>query len=237
MDLLQRFKPRIIFDSREIFFPSSVEYYLANSDSDNNNNNVPNFMSSNFDIDNIHKLSEHTQIRAYNKECLAGFNTASDINDAPLYGTVSSREKIWLLQYVAFFPYRGPYYCCGCLPICGNSEVNTRFIYMMVDKKTEELLGVYFDGTASFMKPKELHKIEDTVILYSALYTHVLYPHPGSYPNSIFLYDENDERGLTWSPKQVEYIDENTPWNKYMGTFGDSAYTPLYNRKWLNPFM
>lgn len=234
MDLLNRFKPRIVFDSREVFFPSSVEYYLANSESDEKKMSIS--ATDNLDMDNIHKLSEHTNIRAYNKDCLAGFHTASDISDAPMYGTVSEREKIWLLQYVLFFPYRGPYYLCGCLPICGNAEVNIRFIYMMVDKKTEDLIGVYCDGTASFIKPKQLHKIDDTVILYSALYTHVIYPHPGSYPNSIFLYDENDENGLVWSPKRLEYIDEKTSWNNFSGTLGDNAYSPMHNQKWLNPF-
>ena len=51
MDLLNRFKPRIVFDSREIFFPSSVEYYLANSESDEKKISISD--TDNLDMDNI----------------------------------------------------------------------------------------------------------------------------------------------------------------------------------------
>ena len=89
-ELLKKFQPIVIFDSREIFFPCDIDYYLSNSTCLDQND----FICS----DNLNSFnnSPNSLITVSNKKCLVGYNQSYDLYNAPFYGTVKKFDDFFL---------------------------------------------------------------------------------------------------------------------------------------------
>jgi hypothetical protein len=230
MNLLKKFQPIIIFDSREVFFPCDIDYYLSNSSNINDEKNT--FLCS----DNLNKIKNQneTLINVLDKDCLVGYNKKCDLRSAPFYGTVKEFDKYFLLQYVLFFPCSSSYYICNCLPMRFTEEALFKFIHITVDKKSKNILNVYVDGEN--LNNSNGNIDNNHVILYSSLYTHNLHFKSGYKCAGWLTFDENDNMGMILEKNHIEYIDENTSWNQFMGLLGSNNSTPLFDHKWLNLF-
>ena len=222
LEILNKFKPIIIFDSEEKFFPCDLNYYLS-----------------------------HTVDQAEHPGCLVGYNHPADLMDAPLYGTMKKLNNgNFLLQYVAFFPAAGPFYMCGCVPYqwpCKSlSEAIFKFIHVVIDPQQKFIISVMTESSLiqnqdPFFSEYFFH---DRVKIFSSLYTHNLNFQTGHQPvpdnmqsflTDLLITDRNDESGLIWEVTHIEYIDEMTPWNRFNGQLGSSNTTPLYHSSWLKP--
>ena len=143
--LLQRFRPCLVFQSTEQFFPSTVEYYLANAEMTDSDGRLVRAVGSVYtDSLQSHSFSNY-HVQVVNEKALKGFSSI-DLPVAPFYGTVECRASTWVLQYLLFFPYRGSKYCCGFFPISCKEEACFKFIHIVVSQENQQILGVYLDG-------------------------------------------------------------------------------------------
>lgn len=251
LTLLNTHKPQFIFDSCERFFPSSVEYYLANSIQQIGSGNVvksvgtinPNALCI-YDITSQSTIiTDH--IRLAIGECQTGF-TDDDLSSAPIYGSVFRHDTFTLLQFIVFFPFSDSQYACNFIPTTRSIEANFRFIHIKIFNDDELPSEVYFDGKFEYYyfncQPSE-HRIR-------------CYPVAGSHElrsettiGFCCLQAENDGFGRVWSPS-VEYIETNTKietdtrndtdtrnkpntenWTHFSGKIGDSV-APAFTSLW-----
>jgi hypothetical protein len=234
--LLQRFKPFIQFDSREKYFPCTVEYYLAHCECFNEKGDkVTNKGVMNAEGLNPYLTVKELKLKAQNiNDCMEGFKK---ISDAPFYATIQERQHCWVLQYVMFYTLTSGRGLCGLMQITSNKEADFKFIHMIVDKKTQTLQWVNFNKEDVWYTPQEFQQFQQHILVYNSLETHNLYPVSGcNYLWCGLAWDENDASGKIWDA-HLEEINDTTPWNTFQGTFGDLTNTPLYCDWWLNPIV
>ena len=253
LDILNQYKPIIYFDSHEQYYPSTIEYYLANAEGFDYKDSLI-YSIGEINSNNIHQVyNKHLlQFKLKNKTALNGFQQESDIVSCPFYGTVIDNIKLneikddglikilnpnqdassILLRYSFFYPARGPLYLFRFIPICLPTEVDVVHIDIYIDRYTKELQYIYFP-ILDIKVPKENLEFQDSqdshVKLYASLYDHYLYPKKQLNDRRwTCFYEKADGKGLIWSPSCIEYVDSSIIWNSFGGNIG-SKRTPLIN--------
>jgi len=208
--ILKRFAPMILFDTNERYYPSTVEYYLANSDITKCN------ITPDVTFDQIIKLilSDQSSLVLKNPNCKYGFCADSDLAKTPLYVQFKEDEHrhALILTYHLFFPGQGileyMWWCCyyfWCVPpswieMMDMNTPNIQTVHMIIDKTSFKLRELRLNG-----KHQVLHETEyynNRLVLYSALATHEL-----STRGNDGCFQQSDGKGLTLVPTFMELID------------------------------
>ncbi len=124
-----QYTPYIFFDSRELYYPSSIDYYTANL-------LIPT-SSTDSDPASLSTLLDYKH----------GFDTEDDLKHVPLYVGMKTDDSTNTIQYtyVIFFPHLVETYICGCIP--WSLAPQSRKISVRVDLKTNTILGLTVDET------------------------------------------------------------------------------------------
>jgi hypothetical protein len=204
-EVLQKFVPYILFDSREEYYPSPIEFYIANCNIIGPDGNI----LKNVDMTNLKSIPASHRLQLCNPESRYGFNVESDLNKVPFYTQVIQDHDMLRLIYVLFFPSKGADYICGCIlghipwwtPDISNTS-NVQSVEIDVDKYTpNHIRKITINGDE--YNPKILERFDGHPMLYCNLYNHELSP----YPQVSFCYC-HDEKGHILKSKFIEPIDK-----------------------------
>ena len=201
-DLLSAMAPTLIFDSREEYFPSTIDYYLANSDAIYTDGHTIDRLA----VIDIPSLPPTCTIQMRNEpdtaHCRFGFNTPVDMDKIPYYThkVEDATNCAWKLTYFVFFPSQGPDYLCGCIPWWTSTTSNLHSVELTVDKDSKKLRRICLDGEETDLKTVEL--FGGHPMIYCNLYTHTL----SLVPQYSFC-GYHDEKGRILRPKFLESID------------------------------
>lgn len=135
---IAQYSPYIFFDSRELYFPSSIEYYISN------------VLQTSDDLDDY----------------IFGFNTQKDLSRVPLYVTIDTVKEQHTVEYtyVMVFPYRFKTYICGCIP--WSKTPQTHKFCIRVDLKTNFITHLTVDGIVYEANNLELFDDTHPVLYY-----------------------------------------------------------------------
>jgi hypothetical protein len=211
--ILKRFAPMILFDTNERYYPSTLEYYLANSES--NDNNI-----SDTTLDQMIQLISTNQgsFVLKNPTCKYGFCTVSDLTKTPLYVKFKEDENshAWILTYYLFFPGQGNVeytwwqlwwwcysWCMDTTTTTTSSTPNIQSIHMIIDKTSFKLRELRLNDKHQMLR--EIEYYNDRLVLYSALDTHEL-----SINGDNGCFQQSDGKGFTLSPRFMELLDDDS---------------------------
>lgn len=196
--MLSDLAPILIFDSREEYFPSTIDYYLANSEVIYPEGNI----SEELGIVDIPTIPPRCTIQMRNSDCRFGFNTPSDMSKIPYYihRIEDATNCAWKLSYFVFFPSQGPDYLCGCIPWWTSTTANLHSVELTVDKDTMKLRRVCLDGEEENFKYVEL--FDGHIMVYCNLYSHSL-----SLTPQYSFCDYHNEKGHVIQPKFFDHVD------------------------------
>jgi hypothetical protein len=207
--LIETFKPIIIFDSDEIFFPSTIEYAWANSDllyfnPSPNPTHIPSHISP-------HHTPDPPTHYLTNESARYGFNSKADLSKAPYYTFVEEYEHFYSIYYGCFFPFQNNQTFCQLFTLSPCQEFNFYFLNFIIDKKTNQLQKIYFNGLEEWVDYKTItykkHNLHNNPIIYFSKYNRKFYPFPGIYWNYIVNWDQNNGKGYQWFPLTTESLD------------------------------
>jgi hypothetical protein len=199
-EVLQKVVPYILFDSREEYYPSPIEFYTANCDVIGPDGNV----LENVDMNDLKSLPASCRLQLCNSESRYGFSDESDLNKVPFYTQVIQDHDMLRLIYVLFFPSKGPDYLCGCVPWWTSHTSNIHSVEIDVDKYTpNHIRRITIEGND--YSPKILERFDGHPMLYCNLYSHELSPYP-----QVSLCYCHDEKGHILKSKFIEPIDTVT---------------------------
>lgn len=244
MDLLLKFCPVVQFDSNEKHFPCSIEYMLSHSILQNSKHQIV-VRQGDLNLESLEKYTDVSELKIVPSNENDDFEfDEDDVRHAPMYGSVSEYPNHWLLQYFILYPITNYETCChDCLSplLMMFNEANQRddplfpHIKILVNKATNQISRVYFDGTEQWHMHKDLKFQNEKLIIYSALDSHLFYPSTGSYPKMFgFHSHQNDGLGFMWDEPSVEVTNENMVWIRFKGSYGLKMKSPLYQPWWLN---
>lgn len=231
MELLKAHAPLFLFDSRETFFPCPIEFYISNADVMDKDGFCM-IVPGEIGLENISSVPPSSVFSARDRECLNGFNTYEDLQNVPVYGTVihGSNGHV-LLQYVLFFPFRGSDYVAGCMPVYNSFEGQFKFVHVVLDNASN-VKRVFFDGIEENFCETDFY--DDHLIVYCGLGTHHMCTQSniGNLSKYYGLWGtSHDEKGFSFEPRHIEYVDRYTPWIAFHGKWGFSE-SPLYLDPW-----
>lgn len=204
-DLMVEMAPILMFDSREEYFPSTIDYYLANSDAISADGHMDTIVTTGLGMIDIPSLPSTCTIQLRNSDCRFGFNNPVDMAKIPYYThkVEDATNCAWKISYFVFFPSQGPDYLCGCIPWWTSTTSNLHSIELTVDKDTNKLRRICLDGEEEILKHVEL--FEGRPMIYCSLYTH----HLSLVPQNSFC-NYHDEKGYILCPKFFETVDPLT---------------------------
>lgn len=194
--LLKQFAPVVFFDSRELHFPCSVDYYLSNV------------------------VKQNTAYHYTNDDCQYGFN-GNDLNQTPLYTQVIQNDETntWTLRYALFFPSKGSTSTiCDTLSMLRSiwcwypfftsvAEYDIKTIELTVEQASLKLKEVKLNGVTEPLDKVELLHDSKRIAIYCMLNHHEL----SLGPNYSLCYT-HDEQGHAFVPKFLQQ------WSQYFAT-------------------
>jgi hypothetical protein len=157
--LLIRHRPVFLFDSTELYFPTSVPYYLSHGILRNDSVSISPILSdftmyakSKWKPFDASADPKQWKLFSESRECLHGFH-GSELSAAPLYGTVvytvETRHETGgyaVIHYLAFFPYKGPTYWCNCWKLSEPKQADWHVVKMVVHVASDVLHSLTVDG-------------------------------------------------------------------------------------------
>lgn len=204
--IIEKFTPKIYLHSNDIYKPASVPWYLWRSNIISTDN--PESIIAQAGMYSQHKLflSPNSKLSLIDPKFYTG---EDNINKVPFYVKVKyiddhfTNGKAWDISYIQFYPYNGPL-----LGKFGAHEGDWEHITVRLKPLTYELIAVWYNNhrnkDGQWVKADKVPKDEnDTIIAYSSLNSHGLWPTTGMQPRILFFGSDFTNKGTLWYPKQV----------------------------------
>jgi hypothetical protein len=228
--IIQKYSPIIYINSREKYFPCSIDWMLKYSTLVDFNTNTKIKSPSQKDLYNIsNKYNFETKtsgdiVLSFGPEIYRG---QSPVSETPIYSFYYFKGDYLYITYVLLFPYNGNYNILG-LATLGEHPGDIESITIECSKTDGKLLRVYF-GSHGFKDGQwvDASKVEyenNHVVCFMAYQGHGLYPKQGIVIRYGGLANDITDRGFKWSPSVVMiYYKDNPKFN--IDTMGWSVYT------------
>jgi hypothetical protein len=231
----EQFSPILHLHPDEKFFPCSIEWFLSHSNLNENSGKrlktVPDVQIMDLVQNNRSDVYLDIQENAFSGE------PYFQLNSVPVYVTVFDHsENTWRILYNTFYAYNGPYSVCG--KDEGEHKYDLEHLSIYVDKATLNVekiyLGAHGEQNGQYLNYSDINWTGNHPNLYVAKGGHGIYSQPKTYFR-IFCCanDRCSEGGLIWTPPVV-MIDENTPFNSWLGSWEElnSGDPPLRHWYW-----
>jgi hypothetical protein len=170
-DLVVKYIPIVFFHSHETYFPSSIEYFLANCQDTN--------ASLQFGI------TSSRQQRSFivnNPHCQYGFHESKDLDATPLYvSCIEIHPCAFRISYYLFFPHQAEcWYCNGVddlSPESGQQQLSPVTELFEIQVTTEgHITNVWINSIP--IPVDELEFFANRIVLYSLKGIHTLVNRP-----------------------------------------------------------
>lgn len=243
--LLRKHLPVFCLHPEEEYLPSDIETFLRESTLRKNGRTYREYGTVTPQVLDALDIKEELSLRS--RELV----WSGSLPTARIYGVCTRRRREYLLQYILFFAYNGPYTCgcCCCFNVHGH-PADFEHVTVVVDRESTEVREVRFgqhgreavyswgDVTTSTFRPK----------VFVAKNNHAFYPDRKKYRRRCCLRNDttfDDIEGSTFSGVSLETIpleivSEETPWLRFTGSWGSSGtccyksetYGPMQSRWW-----
>lgn len=239
--ILKRYQPIIYLHPDESYFPCTIDFYIENSQ-------LIDPQKKNKVLVDFHKLTQKKMVNEQN-EIKYPLNLDIDsnyiygelkyTNDIPFYASFQETPDEWIIQYIFFYAYNGPFTVC-CFEF-GEHESDVEHITMHVSRHTHQITKLflaahgYHDG--QWIDLNKIKFQDKHPILYSALHSHATYGKEGTFYRICCCANDHTKESIhKWSPHNIILIDESTEWNQYKGYLGidNHVSTPLHQEWWKN---
>ena len=181
--ILEHHAPIIFFHSNEEYFPSTIEYFLANCEETDAFYDICNPSSQSFNV--------------HNSDCKFGFRHQSELSQAPYYVTyttdVTKSSSVTILYYL-FFPHTESRYFCN--------FGNTNELYPTTESIKITIVGdkvTHVEVQSQHIPLQEIEWFQGKIVLYCTKSSHKLCTKA---PNSIC----NDNYAIPFIAKTIEII-------------------------------
>jgi hypothetical protein len=251
--LIKRYSPVIYLNSREVYYPSSIDWLLSKSTLvDYNSDNIFKDSPTNEELYNISKKNnfaektDGTLTLSWSSEIYTG---QRPIKDVPIYAYVQKREDKFYITYVFVFPFNGSYEILGIRSV-GDHPGDLEHLTVELDAD-KNLLRVLFGAhgvlDANWVDVDEVEFEDGKPVAYVALNGHGLYSKAGVAFRLYGLGNDYMDKGTKWVPETEQIFKWNDPrfdpktmgWTMFNGRFGGTkergsseGITSLYNKNW-----
>lgn len=241
MELAEKYKPVVFLHSDEEYFPCPIQDYIESAELVTSNGTKSPLTPEKIGIEYADMKDSVLRIppEKYRSDVLSMMRT-------PFYVSTGIEDGYIRITYWFFYPYSGPLYICCPRTSCqsvpvGQHQSDFEHVTMYFDQSTYEFIKMYYSAHRNvdgvWVQAKDVEFIEhDNVlrpVVYSALSTHGSYPQGKCYARICGFGSDVTNQGYAWCP-HLEFIDENTVWNKYSGAIGypDHGRMPLFKSSW-----
>jgi|AACY02.16.fsa_nt_gi Plant protein of unknown function (DUF946). len=216
--LIYRYRPVVFLHSKEIYYPSSIEYILQNSSIYHNNYRIPKQPTK----ENLLKIEDEYGLPLHIDIYDTCWRGQSEVNNVPMYVHIYETDKYIVGQYVFIYPYNGPFKIC-CKEY-GSHQFDLEHISTFINKETEEIDKIYFGAHKHYdgelVDKENIEFILGRPVVYSALHSHGCYWKRGTFNRVCLLANDKTNRGCRWDTSRLELLTEHTKWNNFRGKIG-----------------
>ena len=169
-DLVVKYIPIVFFHSHETYFPSSIDYFLANCRDTN--------ASLQFGITSS---PQRQSFIVNNPHCQFGFHESKDLDATPLYVSyIEIHPHAFRISYYLFFPHQSEcWYCNGydLSPESGQQQLSPVTELFEIQVTTEgHITNVWINSTPVPLNEMEMYG--NRIVLYSSKGVHTLVSQP-----------------------------------------------------------
>lgn len=162
----------------------------------------------------------------------------------PFYVSFTETEEELRIVYWFYYAYSGPLYICCPRTSCkrvpkGEHQSDFEHVSFYIKKNQKDRIdrayySAHRDVDGVLVNGSDLEYEMEHPIVYSALATHACYPKAQTWGRICGFANDVTNQGYKWFPT-LEFIDENTIWNKFTGHIGypDHGKTPLQKSSWI----
>lgn len=235
--LLRKHLPRFRLHPDEEYFPISVEQFLQECTMKKNGRTYREYGTLTPEVIDALDIKEKVNLRARELVWAGGLPSAS------IYGVCTRHTNFYLLQYIMFFAYNGPYTCCCCC--CCNIRghpADFEHVTIVVDRESNEVLEVRLGqhGREAVHKWDDFTMLDSRPYIYIAKNNHAMYPDRKVYRRRCFLRNDttlDDHEGTTFCGTTIDMlplvvVSEQTPWLRFTGDWGGKTYSPMLSGWW-----
>ena len=235
--LLRKHYPRFRLHPNEEYFPIGINEYLQQCTARTPRTTIREYGSLTPEV--IDQIDIKEPLRLRSRESVWNGSTTT----ASIYGVCTRKRDVFLLQYIMFFAYNGPYTCgcCCCCNIHGH-PADFEHVTIVVDRESLEIEEIRLGQHGR----EAVHSFEDFTVLdhrpyiYIAKNNHAMYSDRKVYKRRCFLrndttLDDSDDAmfgGTTIDMLPLVIVDERTPWLRFTGDWGGKTYSPMMSNWW-----
>jgi len=226
MELLNKYKPLLVLDKKEDYYPGSainyinMSYFKLNDGTEKHFNNKKdrfNFFKSlaeNNEISQILIEKEYKNYKTIDKE----INIEKKTISPPVYCHVLEKGNLKQLIYVYFYNFNGPKKVLNLFPVGDHlADIELIVIQLKNDRPDKVFLSQHISG--EWKSFEDMYKIKDQIIVFSAVNSHAHYSQPGKYIRIFGFGNDNCSKGKKVDAK-IEYLKKGDPLYDYKGYFG-----------------
>lgn len=210
IDLLQQllndFRPTVVFHPKEKFLPTNLDTYLMECQV-KNSDNVIIYDRGQFDLKKLEDLDYNARydFNSHDKQFWEDFKYP-ELETVQIYGTIEKQidiefpdRKVWVLMYIAFMPFNGSNWMG-----LGAHQSDFEHIIVHVDVATRQAVRVYFSSHSQddgyWLRAQDCEFRNDKLVIYSALNFHGFYHKPKTYWRIFGCANDYTANGKEWNP-------------------------------------
>ena len=259
-ELINRYSPIVYFHKDETFFPSTIEYFLENSDLWEGQL----WINRTIDGKRLKQnptskyLYEYSQTKFPNQTCVNNlfivprskscfYGQKSQLDQVPIYSFIKEKQDRYIIYYIFFYPFNEGKHVLYLQQI-GDHEADLEHITVEVDKKSGNMLRVFYgshcpeDGT--WVSSKDVPIQNNKIVVYVAKGSHGLYPTPGYVHRFYGFANDLTSEDIGWTPKVQRIHLETDPqfnpnvdgWIYFKGRWGWDGICSIIDKGWFQRF-
>ena len=254
--LMDRYKPVLYLNSREVYYPCSIDWLLSRSTLVNfntdNSQDIYKDSPTNEDLyniaknDNFAEKTDGTLTLSWPSEIYTG---QRPIKDVPIYAYIQKKDDKLYITYVFVFPFNGSYEILGIRSVGDHpGDLEHLTVELDANKNIQRVLfGAHGVLDANWVDVNEVEFDGGNPVAYIALNGHGLYSKAGVAFRLYGLGNDYLDKGVKWSPEvqqifkfgDVRFDPKTMGWTVFNGRFGGTkergsgeGITSLSNKNW-----
>lgn len=232
-NLIQKYKPIIIFHPDERYLPASMEFMVENSALYKNGSLIAE--TGKITVEQM-EMNAGTNLKIDNKH-YNGQLTKDNLDNIPIYVKVKENEKYHEITYIVYFMYNYGYNICG--KLTGDHDSDLEHISVLIDKKSEDLIAVYYSyhSEGIWRYKKDIPMKNGHPLVWCAKDSHAFYPYTRPHFRVFCFANDYMGNGIEWNPQLVIDVDTEKPyWMKYKGQLSMNGIDNIPLKSWYKNF-
>jgi hypothetical protein len=232
-DLVQKYKPIIIFHPNEKYFPSSMEYMIQNASLYNKGELVSKI--GKITIEQM-ETNAGTNLKIDSNH-YSGQLTKENMDGIPIYVKVKENDKYYEITYIVYFMYNYGYNICG--KLVGDHDSDLEHISVLINKESLDMIAIYYSyhSEGLWVYKKNVPMKNGHPIVWCAKDSHAFYPYSKPHFRVFCFANDYMGKGIEWEPKLVIDVDSEKPaWMKYLGQLSMNGIDNIPLKSWYRNF-